>query len=74
MAFHPVDIAFKRVDFPVVRQHAERLCQPPLWERVGGIALVINRKRRFKTVVHQIGIEHSDLFGQHHAFVNDRPA
>ena len=27
-------VAFKRVDFTVVRQHAERLCQPPLWECV----------------------------------------
>ena len=55
-------------------QHAERLGQPPLREGVGGIALVIDGKGRFKPLVHQIGVEHSHLFGQHHALVNDRAA
>ena len=57
-----------------MRQHAERLSQRPLRKGVGGIALVIDREGRFKAVIHQIGIEIGDLFGQHHAFVDDRPA
>ena len=74
MGFHPVQVALQRVDLAVVGQHAERLGQPPLGESVGGIALVINGKRGFEPVVHQIRVKFSNLLGQHHAFVNDGPA
>ena len=74
MALHPVEIALKRVDLAVVREHPERLCQPPLREGIGGITLVINRKGGLKPLVHKIGVEFRHLFGQHHALVDDRPA
>ena len=57
-----------------MRQHAERLRQPPLREGVGRIALVINRKGGFKPFVHQVGVKLGHLLGQHHAFVDDRTA
>ncbi len=72
--FHPVDVALQRVDFAVVRQHAERLRQPPLREGVGRIPLVIDRKGALEPLVLQIGIKLGHLLGQHHAFVDDRPA
>ncbi len=74
MRFHPVGVAFQRVDLAVMRQHAEWLCQPPLREGVGRITLVINRERRFKPLILQVGIELRHLLGQHHALVNNRPA
>ena len=55
-------------------QHPEGLGQPPLREGVGGIALVIDGKGRFKALVHQVGVKSCDLFGQHHAFVDDGTA
>ena len=74
MAFHPVDIAFQRVDLAIMRQHPERLRQPPLRKGVGRIALMIDRKRAFKPVIHQVRVERRHLFGQHHPLVDDRPA
>ena len=73
MRFHPVDVAAQSVDLAVMGQHAERLCQPPLRESIGGIALMIDRKGGFETRVQKVGIEFRNLFGQHHAFVDDRP-
>ena len=74
VAFHPVDVTLERVDLAVVGQHAEGLRQPPLREGVGGIALVIDRKRGFKAFVHQVGVEVGNILRQHHALVDDRPA
>ena len=74
MGPHPVDVALDRVDLTVMRQHPERLRQPPLREGVGRIALVIDREGRFKTLVHQIGVESRNLLGEHHALVDDRAA
>ena len=74
MAFHPVHVALQRVDFTVVRQHAERLRQPPLREGIRGVSLVINCKRGLKSFVLKVGIKLRNLLGQHHAFVDDRPA
>ena len=74
MTFHPVYIALKGVDFPVVGKHAKWLCKPPLRKRIGRIALMIDCKGAFKALVAQIRIEIGDLFGQHHAFVYDRTA
>ena len=73
MAAHPVDVALQGVDLTIMGQHAEWLGQRPLREGVGGIALVVNRKRTFKALIHQVGIENRHLLGQHHAFVDDRP-
>ncbi len=74
VAFHPVDVAFKGVDLAVMRQHPERLRQRPLRKCVGGIALVIDHEGGLEPIVVQIGVENRYLLGQHHAFVNDRPA
>ena len=74
MAFHPIYVAFQRVDFTVMREHAKRLRQPPLRKSVCGIALMIDGKGAGEALIHQIRIEHRHLFGQHHAFVNDRTA
>ena len=35
VALHPVCVAFECIDLAVVGEHAERLCQPPLRERIG---------------------------------------
>ena len=74
VGFHPVDVALQGVDLTVMSQHAEGLRQPPLRKSVGGIALMIDGKGRFEPVIHQVGVERRHLFGQHHAFVDDRPA
>ena len=71
MAFHPVQIAPKRVDFAIVGQHPKWLCKPPLRERIGRITLVIDRKSAFEPLVHEIGVKLGHLLGEHHAFVND---
>ena len=74
VALHPVDVALQRVDLAVVGEHPEGLGQPPLREGVGAVTLVINRKSGLEPLIHQIGVEGGDLFGQHHALVDDRPA
>ena len=55
-------------------QHAERLGQRPLRKGIGRITLVIDRKGAFKARIHQVGVEFRHLLGQHHAFVDQRPA
>ena len=74
MGLHPVQVTLERVDLTVMRQHAERLCQPPLREGVRGITLVINRKRTLEPLVHQVGIKLRHLLRQHHALIDDRAA
>ena len=74
MAFHPVNVALERVDFTVMRQHAERLREPPLREGIGGIPLVIDRERALEPLIHQVRVEHCNLLGEHHAFVDHRAA
>ena len=55
-------------------QHAERLRQPPRRERVGRIALMVQRETRDEPFVKQVRIEGRELFGQEHALVDQRPA
>ena len=74
VALHPVDVAQDGVDLAIVRQHAEGLCQPPLREGVGRIALVEDREARSETLVEQVGIEGAEMLGEEHALVDDRPA
>ena len=57
-----------------MREHAERLSQPPLREGVCRITLVVNRKGGFKPFVHQVRVKFGHLLGEHHAFVDDRTA
>ena len=74
MAFHPVHIAFQRIDLAVMGQHPERLGQPPLREGIGGIPLVIDREGALETLVQKIGIKLGHLLGQHHALVDHTAA
>ena len=74
MALHPVRVALERVDLAIMRQHPERLRQPPLREGVGRIALVIDRKRALEPFVHEVRVEHRHLLGQHHALIDDAAA
>ena len=70
----PVDIAGQRVDLAVVAQHAERLCQAPRGEGVGGVALVIDGEVRFEARVDQVRVEGAQLLGQEHPLVDDGAA
>ena len=74
VALHPVDVALQRVDLAVMGEHPEGLGQPPLREGVGAVTLVIDRKGGLEPLIHQIGVEGGDLFGQHHALVDDAAA
>ncbi len=55
-------------------QHSERLCQPPLRECVGRIALVVDRERTFEPLILQVRIEICHVLGQHHALVDHAAA
>ncbi len=68
---HPVGVAAHGVDFTVVGNHAEGVCQIPGWEGVGREALVHQRQRRHDTRILQIGVVSADLIGQQHALVHD---
>ena len=72
MALHPVDVALERIDLTIVREHAERLRQPPLREGVRRITLVIDRKGTLEPLVHQIWVKYCNLLCEHHAFVDHR--
>ena len=72
MALHPIDVALQRVDLAIVREHAERLRETPLRERVGAVALVIDHDGGDETLVFEIGIERVDLRGEEHALVDER--
>ena len=67
---HPVGVAAERVDFAVVGERAERLCEPPLREGVGGIALVEEDAARLEAFILQVGIKGGNLLGQHHSLVD----
>ncbi len=72
VALHPVDVASKRVDLPIVGEHAERLGEPPGGESVGRIALVIDRKTRDEARIEQVGVEFGKALGEEHPLVDDR--
>ena len=74
VALHPVEIALERVDLSVMGQHAEGLCQPPLRERYWSNSAGDKSQSAFETLIHQVGVENRNLFGQHHPFVDDRAA
>ena len=54
VGLHPVEIAGQRVDLAVMRQHAERLGQPPGRKGVGRIALVIDGEARDEALIQQV--------------------
>ena len=74
VAPHPVAVARERVDLAVVRQHPERLRQPPGREGVGRIALMEDREPRDEARIEKIRIELRKMLGEEHALVDDRPA
>ncbi len=74
VAFHPVDVTAQRVDFAVMGENTERLCQRPTREGVGRIALVIDAEVRNEAAVTQIRIEGIDVLGKEHALVDHRTA
>ena len=47
----PKAVALYGIDFAVVRQETERLCQFPLWPSVGGKTLMENRQTRLKPFI-----------------------
>ena len=70
MGLHPIDIALYGIDLTIMRQHAKWLSQAPLRESIGGIALVINRHRRYEPLITEIREESVNALGQEHAFIN----
>ncbi len=69
---HPVAIPDECVDFAVVRDHAERLCQTPVRECVGGEALVEKCQRGPCARVSEVGKEAAQLRSHHEALVHHR--
>src|SRR5262249_6707049 len=67
---HPVDVAAQRVDFAVVRDVPEGMCEGPTRERVGAETLVHDSERRNNARVAEVRKIDLDLFGGQHAFVN----
>ncbi len=67
----PVEVAFHRIDFAVVGDHAVRVGQWPGREGVGGKALVYQRKGRYRAGVGQVAVVQAHLVGQQQAFVDD---
>ncbi len=70
VAFHPVEVPLHRVDLAIMGEHAERLCQAPLREGVGRIALVIDREAGGEALILQVEIEIVYVLGQEHALVD----
>ena len=69
---HPVHIAAQRVDFAIVRNHAERMRQIPGGKSIGGETLVYQRQCGNYAFVLQVRVILADLIGQQHALVNQR--
>ena len=61
---HPVDIAAYCIDLAIVRDHAERMCQIPGRESVGGETLVYQRQGTGYARIFQVGEIFTDLVGQ----------
>src|SRR6266700_6381258 len=68
---HPAAVSDDRVDLTVVRQKTKRLRQRPCWLRVGGEALVEDRKAALKVMVVQFRIKNRQLPRRQQAFVDD---
>src|SRR5690606_30159218 len=65
----PVAVALYGVDFAIVGQHAEGLCQWPFGESVGGKALVEGTHRNFDFRILEIQIEVGQIGRHHQSFV-----
>ena len=69
--FHPTPVAADGVDFAVVSQEAERLCQSPGREGIGTEAGVYQCYAAGEVGVCQIGEVASQLQWREHTFVDD---
>ena len=70
---HPVAVAAHRVDFAVVRQHAERMRERPRRKRVRTVPLVVDAKRGFVVAIAKIDVEFLERRRDEQSFVYDRP-
>ncbi len=68
----PVEVAFHRIDFTVVGDHAVRVSQRPGGEGIGGKALVYQRQGGNGTRVGQVAVVQANLVGQQQTFVHHR--
>ena len=74
VALQAVGVAAQRVDLAVVRDHAERLRQPPTGKRVRAVTLMHDRQGRANALVGQIGIIREKLRREEHPLVANRAA
>ena len=72
MRLHKISVSFHGIDFTIVSQHTERLREPPLWEGIRRVTLVINRRARDETLVLKIRIKIINIFREEHPLVNYR--
>src|SRR6266700_1232546 len=68
---HPAAVSDNCVDLTVVRQKTKWLGQRPRRLRVGGEALMEDRKTALKVVVAQFRIKNRQLLGRQQALVDD---
>ncbi|GBE46416.1 hypothetical protein BMS3Bbin11_01517 [bacterium BMS3Bbin11] len=66
---HPVDVTAQGIDFTIVRDHAERLCQIPGREGIGREALMHQCQRGLHACVIKVFIKGADLVSQQHTFI-----
>ena len=71
---HPVDVAFERVDFAVVRDVAIRMRALPTGKGVGGKALMHQTQRAGHVWIGKLAVEIRDLRGQQQALINNGAA
>ena len=69
---HPVLVAGDGVDLPVVGDPAERVCQRPGRERVGGEPRVHDPQRAGEALVLQVEVERLQLRRRQHPLVDER--
>ena len=68
---HPVDIAPERVDLAVMRNHAIGVRETPGRERVGGEALMDERKGCIVARVQKVAVVRRELANENHALVDN---
>ena len=70
---HPVSVADERVDFPIVRDQAERLCEGPGRKRIRGKPLMEERNSRHRPLVLEIGKEAGEVRRDHETLIDHSP-
>ena len=69
-----VQVAAQRIDFAVMRQVAERVCEVPGRKRVRAVPLMDQRQRRFEVGVAEVGVKFFELRRQQQSLVDDAAA